>query len=273
MSDDPGRIYSWPTPEAVCPHSLSWDSCIYSRCEPGTATRTDATWRTQPAQWIVTGRPVGYSSGDAEREWKDLIRAAVPLAGTAQPAGSGLFADFSIQQPSPRATGFAIDNLLDPVLSAVINGQGWFGGHRPNLSWVAAQKRVQAEPGVRLAVLPNPPRLWQGSDADVAFDSAYPDDLPTAGSIDEYAVWVDRHMLRPLPKGAVGVAIEMADAEVNLGDIAGGVIKVLIDGLWPILGGHRGVPHDRRITSMVVRKGISGLNGTAAIKVVGLARQ
>jgi hypothetical protein len=234
---------------------------------------TPGHWLELPSPWIVTGKPVGYSSGVAEQEWKALIRKAVPQAKAPRAAGSGLFADFGVPQPTPQASGFDLDNLLDPVLSAVINGQGWFGRHRPNLRWIAAHKFVLDEPAVRLAVLPDPPHLWEQSDVEVVgLDAVYPGDLPSAESSDEYVAWVERNM-HPLRQGAVGVAIDIADAAVNLGDIANGPIKILIDGLWPILGGGPGAPHDKRIVALVMRKGVSVLTEATAIKVVGFAKQ
>lgn len=263
----------WPKGEGTCPHSLSWRSCIYPNCVSASTAVTPEHWRELPTPWIVTGKPVGYSSGVAEQEWKALIRKAVPQAEAPGAAVAGLFADFGVPQPTTRASGFDLDNLLDPVLSAVINGRGWFGHHRPNLRWIAAHKSVLEEPAVRLAVLSDPPRLWQQPDVEVVgLDAVYPGDLPSAESVDEYASWVERNM-HPLRRGGVGVAIDIADAEVNLGEIANGPIKILIDGLWPILGGGRGAPYDKRIVALIMRKGVSGFDGAAAIKVVGFASQ
>lgn len=112
----------------------------------------------------------------------------------------------------------------------MINGQGWFGGHRANLRWIAARKLVRDNPGVRFAVLAEPRRLWEESAVEVGLDAVCPGYLPSPGSIGEYAAWVERNM-HPLPPGGVGVAIDLADAAVNLGDIASGLIKILIDGL------------------------------------------
>lgn len=163
------KIYKWPDREGACPHTLSWRYCIYPHCVSASTAGAPGHWRELPPPWVVHGKPVGYSSGVAEQEWKQLIREAVPQAGDAQVTDAGLFADFGIPQPTPQAPGFGLDNLLDPVLSAVINGQGWFGGHRANLRWIAARKLVLDDPAVRLAVLSDPPILWRES--DVASDS------------------------------------------------------------------------------------------------------
>jgi hypothetical protein len=222
-----------------------------------------------PASWEIRGSPVGYSSGAPEQCWKAEIKAAVPEAPAAHP-GSGMFADFHVPAPSAHAPGFDLDNLLDPVLSAVVNGRGWFGRRRPNLRWLAARKQVASPPGLSLAVRDTPPRLWRRSEVTTGLDSVYRGDLPGARTVREYAVWVEYHRVNRLPRGQIGVSLDIADERVNLGDVATGKIKILIDGLWPVLGGHRGAPDDGRIAALIVRKGIVDLDGTVMIKVVGL---
>jgi hypothetical protein len=46
----------------------------------------------------------------------------------------------------------------------------------------------------------------------------------------------------------------------------------MIDGLWPILGGHSGAPHDGRVAALQMRKGVTGIDRSVAVTVVGLAR-
>jgi hypothetical protein len=228
-----------------------------------------------PAPWAVSGSPIGYAAGPAEQEWKARIRAVVPAAPPTH-AGSGLFADFRILPPTTTKPGFDLDNLLDPVLSAVINGQGWFGGSRPTLRWVAAQKQVAAKPGLRVSVLEQAPRLWTVSDPAVALDDVYSGELPESVTDKKFVSWAEQHMRRRLVRGKVGIRLDFADDGVNLGDVATGKFKVLIDGLWPILGVARGAPagrpvaDDKRVAALIMRKEIADLGGTVAVNVVGL---
>jgi hypothetical protein len=83
LSDDPDKIYRWPDREDACPHSLSWRYCIYPNCLSADTAWAPGHWRELPAPWVVRGKPVGYSSGVAEQEWKQLISEAVPQAGCA----------------------------------------------------------------------------------------------------------------------------------------------------------------------------------------------
>jgi len=213
--------------------------------------------------------PVGYSSGAAERAWKAQIMSAVPVAPVTH-AGGGLFADFRIAPPTAKSPGYDLDNLLDPMFSVMINSRGWFGGRRPNLRWVAARKKAAGETGVYLAVLEDPPDLWVESRVEVGLDNVYHDHLPNLAAVADYTTWVQRHMVRRLPSGPVGIEIDFADNHVNLGDVGTGRAKVLIDGMWPVLGGQRGAPDDRRVAALILRKGIADLGGTMAIKAVRL---
>jgi hypothetical protein len=220
---------------------------------------------------LVDGVPVGYSSGAAEVAWKAQIMAAVPAAPAAH-AGEGLIADFRIAQPTATSPGFDLDNLLDPVFSVVINSRGWFGGRRVNLRWAAARKTVATSTGLHLAVLEDPPRLWAQSGAEVGLDDVYQGQLPIAAAIEDYTAWVQSHMLRRLPDGPVGIRLDFTGEGVNLGDVATGKAKVLIDGLWPVLGGRPGAPDDGRVAALLLRKGVADLRGSVAIKAVRLPR-
>ena len=81
---------------------------------------------------------------------------------------------------------------------------------------------------------------------------------------------VEQHQANHVPRGPVGVSITFRDGRLNLGDIGAGPIKILIDGLWPLLGGCRGQPNDDRVTALVARKGVVDLGSTVMVKVVGL---
>ena len=182
----------------------------------------------------------------------------------------GIFVSFGVPVPSQRAPGHDLDNLLDPVLSAVVNGQGWFGGRRPLLRWVAAQKEVQIQPGARIALLAEAPELWDEA-AEVVLDAVYQADPPNPATMGAYEQWVRENGSRSYRFGGVGVAIDFARPGVNIGDIGTGPVKTMIDGLWPILGGRHGAPHDGRVAALRIRKGVTGVDGDASVKVVGLA--
>jgi hypothetical protein len=269
-------LAKWVPGGPTCPDGVSEKNCIYAKCKAGQRATAGAWERVAPRAldqglaWIVPGMPASYSTG-LEAAWKETISAAVPPPG-GEHSGNGLLVDISIPLPTPQAPGADLDNLLDPVFSAVINGQGWFGGRRSRLRWVAASKLVLDEPGLRLALLQEAPDLWRDTHVEIAMNAVYQAEIPTPKTRGEYEEWVGLHASRHLPPGGVGVALDFSGSAVNLGDIATGIVKPMIDGLWPILGGDSGAPHDGRVAALRMRKGVTWIDGTVAVKVVGLAR-
>jgi hypothetical protein len=269
-------LAKWVPSGPTCPDGVSAKNCIYAKCKAGQRATTEAWERLAPRAldqglaWIVPGVPASYSTGP-EAAWKETISTAVPPPSGEHP-GDGLLVDISIPLPTPQAPGADLDNLLDPVFSTVINRQGWFGGRRSHLRWVAASKLVLDQPGLWLALLEEAPDLWRDPDVDIAMKAVYEAAIPTPNTRSEYEEWVSLHAGPPLPPGGVGVALDFSDSAVNLGDIATGVVKPMIDGLWPILGGHSGAPHDGRVAALRMRKGVTGIDGSVAVTVVGLAR-
>ena len=207
--------------------------------------------------------------GIAEQQWKEEIRRTVHRS-PGKHGGNGLFADFYVPRPTNRMAGFDLDNLLDPVLSAVVNAQRWFGGRRPNLGWVAARKQISDHPRLDLAVLDSTPLLWEEAKVEVYLDGTYLMVLPSPSTIEDFARWVEQYQPNRMPRGPVGVSITFRESRLNLGDIGTGPIKTVIDGLWPLLGGRRGKPNDGRVTALIARKGVVDLGGTVMVKVVGL---
>ena len=60
----------------------------------------------------------------------------------------------------------------------------------------------------------------------------------------------------------MGVSLVFGDPQVNLGDIATGRPKNVIDCLWPLLGGVAGAPDDHLVTALRrARDDSLGMNG------------
>lgn len=57
----------------------------------------------------------------------------------------------------------------------------------------------------------------------------------------------------------VAIRFQFSSEKVNIGNIASGSVKSLIDCLYPILGGRLGAPDDWRVDILQVEKGVQGL--------------
>jgi hypothetical protein len=74
------------------------------------------------------------------------------------------------------------------------------------------------------------------------------DELPRSARDENFAAWVSRTMSRPA-RSLGGLTVELGFAgPVNLGDIATGRLKNVIDCLYPLIGGRPGAPNDSRVT-------------------------
>ena len=224
---------------------------------PSSATEVAKVW--------VAGRPAPFATA-GERPWKVAVAAQVPAS--AGLACSGMVIEFTLEKGLAWPAHPDIDNLCEPVFSTVINRLRWFGGSRPNLDWFLATKRPGAELGAMITVL--------GSAApDVstvltlpALAATWPGPLPRSARDEQFATWVRDQRTPPL-SGTLAVALEFGGSQVNIGDIATGPVKSVIDCLQPTVGGPFGNPDDHRIVLLLVRKRVPGIADGAVRLTVG----
>lgn len=199
--------------------------------------------------WRVAGVPVPFAAGDPERLWRRALAAQLPVGDVAGMTDADeVSLSFSLG-PSTQL-GRDLDNLIDPVLSVVCGQLGWFRARRPTLRRIAARKAPASETGLVLSNVadPHPP-------GDVHFRGRYTGNWPSSGRDLVISDWVQEHGATPIPPGDVWLCLRFESATVNLGDIATGVTKKIVDGLWPLLGGSPGRPDDHRIAWLLLEKG------------------
>ena len=218
----------------------------------------------QSKTWVA-GRPAPFATA-GERPWKDLLAAQMPAPSGRTP--TGMVIEFTLEHGRAWPAHPDIDNLCEPVFSTVINRLGWFGGSRPNIDWYLAAKRPGSDPGAVITIL-------AGSAPDVptvltrpAFTSTWPGPLPRSARDERFAAWV-RDQETPVPPGPLAIALEFGGSRVNLGDVATGPVKSVIDCLQPIIGGPFGNPDDHRIVLLLVSKRTTGLVDGAVRVTVG----
>ena len=83
-----------------------------------------------------------------------------------------------------------------------------------------------------------------------------------------FTAWV-HDQETPVPPGSLAVALEFGGSRINIGDVATGRVKNVIDCLQPILGGAFGNPDDHRIVQLLVMKRASGVADGAIRVTVG----
>jgi hypothetical protein len=196
--------------------------------------------------WWVPGTPITFAGGEPEKAWKQLVVAHVPGA-PAETTETGLALEFAV----PNSRKQDLDNLAEPVVSVVVNRCGWFGGRRPNLQWLALCKTVARPLGCRISPLAKAPEHWTPARAPIV-NEAYLGSAPVSATSSDLAAWLaDR--CEPGVDRRYAVALRFADRP-NLGEVATGKVKPVIDCMWPMLGGSPGNPEDWRIDTLMLSR-------------------
>ncbi len=213
--------------------------------------------------WIP-GEPATFAT-EREASWKQVIAKAVPAAPISHQA-RGLILDFSASSLKRRGHPFDVDNLCDPMFSVIVNNKGWFHHRRPNIRWWKAGLSLSERPGCRVTFCqggapefgPFPSAIMNGS---------FSGQLPRSSDDVEFCKWLTSSIKEPSPRTAdLAVRIGFQSEKVNIGEIATGRVKNILDCLYPILGGKAGRPEDWRIRILQVEKGYAQ-NGTVNVSM------
>jgi len=217
--------------------------------------------------YYIEGEPVSFGSGERERIWKGMILRRID--GAKAQIG-GMVLEFTLSQDR---TKIDIDNLCDPVFSAVINNKGWFGKRRPNMEWWRAAKKTGEVQGLKLLISES--MAWEFEEHELKYkekvlSSRYPKDplrqLPKSLADREFAEWVEQNIESRQSEDENDrfiVRIQFGKNpgrnERNLGDIYSSRVKAIIDGLYPIFGreNDRGQsPKDWKVAVLQVERNI-----------------
>jgi len=216
---------------------------------------------------FITGRPAPFATA-GERPWKEAIAAA--LASSAPSAhGSFLELDFAVAPAIGYARGADLDNFCEPVFSVLANRLGWFAGRRPNIRAFRARKTLAEPTGCRVRISSE---RWRDPwiEGAVLLNGVSAGPLPVSARDETFAAWAAGTMVRPASESGV-LAVELHfSGPVNLGDIATGRLKNVIDCLYPILGGRPGAPNDARIVVLEATRMDADVDGVVRVQVVEL---
>jgi hypothetical protein len=202
------------------------------------------------AAWSVVGRPTPFAGGKNEADWRAAIVDTVPPASDPS-VHSGIRVRFALSGSAGRPRKCDLDNLLDPVISSVVNKRGWCGGKRTALNFVQAEKLVADTEGADIELLESPTVVELVAES-VLLDAVYDGACPTSALDPVFAAWVQAVMTETLGERRASVALTFSDSTVNLGEVSTGRLKPLIDGLWPLLGGTPAAPQDERIDELLL---------------------
>ena len=201
----------------------------------------------------VYGEPYPFST-NGEKQWKqDLIEQIPQKNSSSTEMGAILSFEYN---PILHNSLLDVDNICDPVFSILINNKGWFGGQRPNMQWYRATKKQGSKSGCTVEMVERNP-IEIISEKGILFDKTFIGTFPNSATDQFFSSWVEKGLDGRLENNDhCMVQIQFGSAAVNLGDIATGKTKPIIDCLFPVLGGTSGDPDDDRISTLQVEKGV-----------------
>jgi len=205
--------------------------------------------------FYVHGEPSSFSTA-REKPWKMNLEQQLPSRDQ-NGFEKGLVIDFHLESMTINGHYFDVDNLCEPVFSVLINNKGWFNGKRPNIQWFRASKIKDKKSGCnfRLTASKEPERNIDFK--NTIFDKIYSGNLPKSATDDEFISWSKQNSTGIKYSPSIYLNIEFGGKKINLGDIATGRIKSIIDCLYPVIGGNKGAPTDWKIDILDVQKGVT----------------
>ena len=196
----------------------------------------------------VQGKPATFAT-KSERPWKDQILAQ--MDGSINQFDS-LDLEFRLPESAFFMDGYDLDNLCDPVFTVLTSELGWYGRKQTNIrSWRAVKKQD------------NTFELWikQTQDMEVSidpssviFDAKYDDKLPRGSRDPEIPNWLFNLGEVPRVYGVCGLALIFININRSIASLSDGLVKHVIDCLYPILGGRPGAPEDHKIAELIVKR-------------------
>lgn len=217
-----------------------------------------------PHAFFIQGSPATFATR-REGPWRACLTTAPKpcLADQEQ----GLWLDFNLASNDVQGQRFDLDNLCEVVFSVIVGKIGWFGGRRQRIRWWSATRRV-AQPSGCMVTVHAGTEHRRPTEAPLV-SGTYSGPLPRNARGPELAEWAKSFSVKCSAFDRVVLGISFGQA-VNIGDIATGRVKAVIDCLYPWIGGASGAPDDDRITALFVEQEAQSVPpGSVAISMWG----
>lgn len=213
-------------------------------------------------EFWVPGDPATFAT-QGEKPWKDSLKKGIPEKETYSKE-KGVIIDFYLKNLFPNNQPLDLDNLCDPLFSVLVNNKKWFWGGRPNIRWWLASKNQSSDSGCRISLFS---ALHSTTIKNVIFKGYYEGILPTRGSDPDIPKWLEKVSSNPVSVNGLDlfVSLKFHQKDINIGEIATGPVKAIIDCLYPIIGGTVSRPEDWKIQKLFVEKNVGSGKGVEII--------
>ena len=215
----------------------------------------------------VSGNPAPFATS-GEQPWRAALVSNLPQCSEGINE-RGLVIDFHLADLAPLGHPLDVDNLCEPVFSILINRKGWFSGRRPNLTWWRASNGQSHHPGCQIVVSQNDAASTGMPQGTPMFDAYYSGPLPVSARdpIMSEQIREKAGKQKTRSESRYFVFLRFDNPKLNIGDIATGKVKTMIDSLYPVIGGVRGQPEDWGVDILHVEKRRADLSGGIHISI------
>lgn len=219
---------------------------------------TEIMTSTELVSFFVNGKPSSFSTA-REKPWRIKLEQQIPDSNK-NGLEKGMVLDYHLESMKVNGHYFDVDNLCEPVFSILINKKGWFKGKRPNIQWFIASKIKALKSGCNFKIFDSIELPISVNYKNLIYNKVYSGNLPKSATDIEFISWIKENYTPVKNNSSFYLKIEFSSSNVNLGDIATGKVKSIIDCLYPIIGGNMGSPEDWRIDILEVKKGVETIS-------------
>lgn len=214
------------------------------------------------------GIPATFAT-KGEVPWKKALECSVYSIPIPSSENFGLNLKFILPTLAPNNHPLDIDNLCEPVFSVLVNKLGWFGGKRPNIKWWRAMKICGQPSGLQLSAETRIPLEMTRLFGNLLFDGVYEGELPRKATDNQIPSWLNslKEFESSQNNGRFVIRLQFGGLKLNIGNIATGEVKSIIDCLYPVIGGLKGKPEDWRVDALQVEKGTTNLDDSVRISI------
>ena len=203
--------------------------------------------------WIV-GRPATFATR-FEAPWKEEI---IKQTGGRKNEYNSLELEFKINRENYAKKGFDVDNLCEPVFAVLSSKSGWYKGRQVNITSWRASKSEDENEGVLLNDIE---RIDSAIDkSNIIFNEIFQGAFPKNARDPQILDWLSQFNNLKAVNDECGLALRFGTKKLSIASISDGIVKHIIDCLYPILGGERGDPDDHKISDLFVQKCSEGLS-------------
>lgn len=200
------------------------------------------------SQAWVSGIPVPSASKHG-RVWKEQLRTQLSYYKS---SNSYLELEFILPESITTHQEQGLANFCAPVFSVLASKLGWFNGKQVNIDGWCATKASGDNTGLTIKQV--------GSIDDiipqkaVVFDKNYYGELPRSVRDSYIPIWLQESGETQKRQSCGGLSLTFVNINRSITSLSDGMVKHVIDSLYPLIGGTVDKPNDYQLTKLCIKR-------------------